>query len=113
MMSLVKAASLDRHVGILRCVELGIEHRFTRIDHPWTNGQVERMNRTIKDATVKRFHYDSHEQLRRQLRTSSPPTTSPAASSGCAASHPTNLSAKHGQPSSNASRQIRTIKCRD
>jgi hypothetical protein len=27
---------------------------------PWTNGQVERMNRTIKEATVKRYHYDSH-----------------------------------------------------
>jgi len=25
------------------------------------------MNRTIKDATVKRFHYDSHEQLRTRL----------------------------------------------
>ncbi|WP_215751276.1 MULTISPECIES: integrase core domain-containing protein, partial [unclassified Gluconobacter] len=34
---------------------------------PWTNGQVERMNRTIKEATVKRFHYDSHEQLRTHL----------------------------------------------
>ena len=32
-----------------------------------TNGQVERMNRTIKDATVKRFHYDDHEQLRCHL----------------------------------------------
>ncbi|MGJ8625973.1 MAG: DDE-type integrase/transposase/recombinase, partial [Sulfitobacter sp.] len=31
------------------------------------NGQVERMNRTIKDATVKRYHYDSHEQLRTHL----------------------------------------------
>ena len=31
------------------------------------NGQVERMNRTIKDATVKRFHYASHDQLRRHL----------------------------------------------
>ena len=29
--------------------------------------QVERMNRTIKDATVKRFHYDDHDQLRRHL----------------------------------------------
>jgi hypothetical protein len=28
------------------------------------NGQVERMNRTIKEATVKRFHYETHEQLR-------------------------------------------------
>jgi hypothetical protein len=25
------------------------------------------MNRTIKDATVKRFYYDSHDQLRRHL----------------------------------------------
>jgi hypothetical protein len=25
------------------------------------------MNRTIKDATVKRFHYDGHDQLRRHL----------------------------------------------
>ena len=31
------------------------------------NGQVERMNRTIKDAKVKRFHYDDHDQLRRHL----------------------------------------------
>ena len=30
------------------CEALGIEHRLTRINHPWTNGQVERMNRTIK-----------------------------------------------------------------
>ncbi|MET4898907.1 aldo/keto reductase [Sphingomonadaceae bacterium jetA1] len=32
-----------------------------------TNGQVERMNRTIKEATVKRFHYESHDQLRTHL----------------------------------------------
>ena len=44
-----------------------VEHRLTRRKHPWTNGQVERMNRTIKDATVKRYHYDSHDQLRRHL----------------------------------------------
>ena len=29
--------------------------------------QVERMNRTIKEATVKRFHYEAHHQLRRHL----------------------------------------------
>jgi transposase InsO family protein len=55
------------HMFEMRCRENGIEHRFTRINHPWTNGQVERMNRTIKDATVKRYHYDSHAQLRQHL----------------------------------------------
>src|SRR3954453_5095208 len=55
------------HMFALRCREHGIEHRFTKINHPWTNGQVERMNRTIKDATVKRYHYDDHDQLRRHL----------------------------------------------
>ena len=55
------------HMFDMRCRENGIEHRFTKINHPWTNGQVERMNRTIKDATVKRYHHDSHDQLRRHL----------------------------------------------
>ena len=44
-----------------------IEHRLAKPKHPWTNGQVERMNRTIKDATVKRYRYESHDQLRQHL----------------------------------------------
>ena len=36
-------------------------------NHPWTNGQVERMNRTLKEATVRRYYYDSHQQLREHL----------------------------------------------
>ena len=61
-------------------------HRLTKVNHPLgdlmvavpagtdrgrcprTNGQVERINRTIKDATVKRYHYDSHAQLRAHLQ---------------------------------------------
>jgi transposase InsO family protein len=60
-------ARLVTHMFEMRCRAHGIEHRFTKINHPWTNGQVERMNRTIKEATVQRYHYDSHEQLRRHL----------------------------------------------
>lgn len=43
------------HMFDMRCAEHGIEHRFTRINHPWTNGQVERMNRTIKEATSRGY----------------------------------------------------------
>jgi len=50
------------------CQAYDIEHRLTKPKHPWTNGQVERMNRTIKEATVKRFHYDDHDQLRTHLQ---------------------------------------------
>ncbi len=32
------------------------------------NGQVERMNRTIKDATIKRYHYTSDDELRQHLQ---------------------------------------------
>ncbi len=55
------------HMFDMRCRENGIEHRLTKIKHPWTNGQVERMNRTIKEATVKRSHYDTHQQLEAHL----------------------------------------------
>ena len=56
-------ATYITHMFDIRCHEHGIEHRRTKIQHPWTNGQVERMNRTIKDATVKRYHDESHRQL--------------------------------------------------
>lgn len=49
------------------CEANSIEHRLTKPNHPWTNDQVERMNRTSKDAAVKRFHYDDHDQLRTHL----------------------------------------------
>src|SRR4249920_2869828 len=55
------------HAFELACATNDIEHRTTKARHPWTNGQVERMNRTIKDATVRRFYYESHDQLRRHL----------------------------------------------
>ncbi|MBM2712773.1 IS481 family transposase [Mesorhizobium caraganae] len=55
------------HMFDMRCQENGIEHRLTKVKHLWTNGQVERMNRTIKEATLQRYHYDRHRQLEAHL----------------------------------------------
>src|SRR5215213_7895103 len=56
------------HAFEYACAQNDIEHRLTKPYHPWTNGQVERMNRTLKDATVRRYHYESHDQLRAHLQ---------------------------------------------
>lgn len=56
------------HAFELACARADIDHRLTRPNHPWTNGQAERMNRTIKDATVRRYHYESHDRLREHLK---------------------------------------------
>jgi transposase InsO family protein len=55
------------HAFEYACAVTGIDHRLTKPKHPWTNGQVERMNRTIKEATVKRFYYETHDHLRSHL----------------------------------------------
>ena len=55
------------HAFEYACARNDIDHRTTKPKHPWTNGQVERMNRTIKEATVKRFYYETHDQLREHL----------------------------------------------
>jgi transposase InsO family protein len=52
------------HAFEYACARTDVDHR-VKPKHPWTNGQVERMNRTIKDATVKRFYYET--QLRCHL----------------------------------------------
>src|SRR5919107_1174310 len=51
------------HIFDRVCRENGIEHRLTKPYHPWTNGQAERMNRTVKEATVKAFHYPGLDAL--------------------------------------------------
>lgn len=55
------------HMFDLCCNQHGISHRLTKPKHPWTNGQVERMNRTIKDATVRTYYYQSHDELKKHL----------------------------------------------
>jgi transposase InsO family protein len=55
------------HAFEYACAQCDIDHRLTKPKHPWTNGQVERMNRTLKDATVKRYYYETHNELRTHL----------------------------------------------
>jgi transposase InsO family protein len=56
------------HPFDLLCKKHAIKHKLTKFRHPWTNGQVERMNRTIKDATTKTYHYDSITQFEKHLQ---------------------------------------------
>lgn len=58
-----------RHPFDRVCDEHGIEHKLTKPYHPWTNGQAERMNRTVKDATTKAFHYETEQSLRAHVLT--------------------------------------------
>ena len=55
------------HAFELACAQNDVDHRLTKPRHPWTNGQVERMNRPLKEATVQRFYYATHDQLRTHL----------------------------------------------
>jgi transposase InsO family protein len=57
-----------QHIFARVCQEFGIDHRLTKTNHPWTNGQVERMNRTLKEATVKKYHYQTHQHLKEHLQ---------------------------------------------
>ena len=56
-----------KHIFDRVCQEHKIRHRLTKVNHPWTNGQVERMNRALKEATVKKYHYGSHQELAKHL----------------------------------------------
>jgi hypothetical protein len=55
------------HIFDRVCQKSGIDHRLTNTNHPWSNGQVERMNRTLKDATVKKYHHETHDHLKAHL----------------------------------------------
>lgn len=90
-----------------------IGHRLTKPKHPWTNGQVERMNRTITEASVKRFHDEPHDELRSHLADFVSADNFAKRLKTLKALTPTSSSARPGQKSPNDSRLIRSRKCRD
>ena len=49
------------------CAAHNIKHKLTKFRHPWTNGQVEVFNKTIKKHTTKTYHYDTVDQLKQHL----------------------------------------------
>ncbi len=70
MNQLFSRSPFSKHLfPVLRGTSKGMHafHRMTKPNHPWTNGQFESMNRTITEATVQRYHYDSHCQLQTHL----------------------------------------------
>ena len=48
---------LGMHALDRACQENGILHQLTKPHQPWTNGQAGQMNRSIRKATIKAFHY--------------------------------------------------------
>ena len=70
------------HGFVLACAENDIDYRPNKPNHSWTNGRllgdfkqslasqrVESMSRTIKGEMIQRYHRESHERLRLQLKT--------------------------------------------
>ena len=57
-------AILGGHIFDRVCDEHGVEHRLAKPCHPWANGQAERMNRTVGEATIKAFHYPDRDALK-------------------------------------------------
>ena len=46
------------------CAQEDMDHRLTNAKRPRTNEQVHLMNRTLKKATAKRYHFGTHAQLK-------------------------------------------------
>ncbi len=51
------------------CAIAGIDHRKTKVRHPWTNGLAERLVRNVKEHTVKQNHYQNIDSALLDIKT--------------------------------------------
>ncbi len=71
------------------------------------------MNRTLKEATVRRYHYNTHRQIKDHLAAFLDAYNFANRLKILKASHPTKRSARPGQTSQSASNTIQPISLRD
>jgi Integrase core domain len=57
----------QEHLFDILCKKHDIKHKLTKFRHPWTNGQVEIFNKAVKGATIRQFHYDTPEELKKHI----------------------------------------------
>lgn len=102
------------HAFALACAKAEIDHWLTKPAHPWTNGRAERMNRTLKDATVRATTTRHTNSSRSTWPSSSAPTQfRQAPQKALAASCPSRPSAKQGRTNPSASGYRQTTSHRD
>ncbi len=63
--------AMPNHEFEKTCKKLGIKHTTTKVKHPWTNGYVERLNKTLLDefysVAFRKKRYESMEVLQIDL----------------------------------------------
>lgn len=64
-------SAIPNHKFEKTCKKLGIKHTTTKVKHPWTNGYVERLNKTLLDefysVVFRKKQYKSIEELQIDL----------------------------------------------
>jgi len=79
----------------------------------WTDGQVERTNRTLKEATVRRYYCENHDQLRTHLAAFVDAHNLPERDKSLNVLTPFEHIGNAGQKSQTASTSIQTTSFRD